>query len=520
MKTNIIKNGIILTLAVLFASCNDFLDVEPVGKLIPTKVSELDNLLNNVNTIDFQFLDNNRGCFYAQLGDNITISPYQAENTYYATHPNIDRYHAYIFAIPYSNPVTTHYFWNWGIYRSVGLFNNTIAGIQNLPAAESGSDYAKEVVAQAKAARAWIYLQGGLVYGPAYNPDGANDKKVIPYRTNESPLAPNPQLSTVSELFDLILQDLTEAVVDVPDFVGTPVRAGKVATLAIYAQTYMYKRDWTQMLKFADDAWKLALQQQGGDVDKLIYNYNDFEFIETNDAVVPGADPAVNWSLRHKGGDVNFRLPNNRENLLYRISPTGTSLYPSDDYLSIFDADSDLRFKLFLLKAEGAGGSIEKGGDGIQRYNYRGSKLLYNEGLTYPDLLLMRAEAYARTNNKTAALADLNTLRKYRYSNSASTDLVNGSSLSTDEVLYEIIKERRKEQPFESFQRTLDIKRYVYDSGKPWSKTEVIHKIGDRTYIAPINDTYFTLPIDNPIISLNPEWGLTPDLKPYVLKPE
>lgn len=519
MKTSIIKNGIILTLAVLFASCNDFLNVDPVGKLIPAKVSELENLLNNVNTVDFQFLDNNRGCFYALLGDNITLSPNQAERMYYETHPNIDRYHAYIFALPYTNPEITNYFWNWGIYRSVGLFNTTIASIQNLAAAESGSVQAKEVIAEAKAGRAWIYLQGALVYGPMYNPDGANDKKVIPYRVDESPLVPNPQLSTVGELFELILQDLTDAL-DAPDVVGNPIRAGKAAVLALHAQYYMYKRDWNKMLSFSDEAWKLALQQKSGDVGKLIYDFNDFEYIKTSEAVVAGADSAVNWDLRHKGGDTDFKLSYNRENLLYRISPTGTSHYPSDEYLALFNTVSDLRYKLFLMKTEGYGGAIDKGGDGIRRYNYRGSKLLYNEGLTYPDLLLMRAEAYARTNNKAAALTDLNTLRKYRYDNSLSTDLPNGASLSNDELLYEIIKERRREQPFESFQRTLDIKRYVYDTGKAWSKTEVVHEIGNKTYTAPVNDEFYTLPIDNAIISLNPQWGLTPDTRPYIPKPQ
>jgi hypothetical protein len=498
----------------LISSCEDFLDVAPVGKLIPTKVTEIENLLNNTNTIDFQFLDNNRGCFYAYLGDNLSISEILSEYTYTSTHPNIDRYAAYTFYLPYTNPLTTHYFWNWGIYRSVGLFNNTIEAIAGLSSSERDTEYAKGVVAQAKAARAWIYLSGGLVYGPMYNPDGANDTKVIPYRVDASPLAPNPDLSTTAEIFEHVLQDLTDAL-DAPVNAGNPSRANKTAVYALHAQYYMYKRDWQNMLSYADQAWKLALETQGG-TDNLIYDFNDFKYTELPGSYTPGTDPEVSWNLTHSGGDVLFRQSSGRENLLYRISPAGSNTYPSDEYIELFDSN-DLRYKLFMLKTLGT--SVTVGGvtydDGIKLRYYRGAKLLFNEGLTYPELLLMRAEAYARTNEPDKALEDLNTLRRYRYDNLQSTDLPDGASLNVDQLLYEIIKERRREQPIESFQRTLDIKRYVYDTGKPWSKTSITHYIGAQAYTAPVDDTYFTLAIDNAVIAFNPHWGLTPNSTQY-----
>jgi hypothetical protein len=516
MKLKSIIISILATAILLTSSCDDFLDVAPVGRLIPTKVTEVENLLNNTNTIDFQFLDNNRGCFYAYLGDNLSISEIQTEYTYVSTHPNIDRYAAYTFYLPYTNPLTTHYFWSWGIYRSVGIFNNTIGAIAGLPASEHDSEYAKGVIAQAKAARAWIYLTGGLVYGPAYNPGGDNSARVLPYRITESPLATNPDLSTTAELFDLVLQDLTDAL-DAPVNVGNPSRASKIAVYALHAQYYMYKRDWTNMLSFADQAWKLALETKGS-ADNLIYNFNDFEYNELQGSYPEGTDPEANWSIRHTGGDVLFSQSSGRENLLYRISPAGSGSYPSDDYIALFDVNNDLRYKLFMLKTLGTSATV--GGvtydDGIKLRYYRGSKLLINEGLTYPDLLLMRAEAYARTNDLTKALADLNTLRQYRYDNSQSTDLSDGSSLNADQLLFEILKERRREQPIESYQRTLDLKRYVHDTGKPWSKTSITHYIGSREYTAPIDNAHYTLPIDNVVIAFNPHWGLTPNLTPYI----
>jgi hypothetical protein len=459
-------------------------------------------------------MDNNRGCFYAYLGDNLSLSELQADYTYTNTHPNIDRYAAYTFYRPYTDPLTTHYFWSWGIYRATGLFNNTIEAVNSLPDSERNTGYAKGVVAQAKAARAWTYLTGGLVYGPMYNPAGANDTRVLPYRVDASPLAPNPDLSTTAEIFEYVLQDLTDAL-DAPVNVGNPSRAGKTAVYALHAQYYMYKRDWTNMLSYADRAWQLAVETKGG-VDNLIYDFNDFEYNQTSGTSVPGVDPEINRSLRHNGGDVLFRQSSGRENLLYRVSPVGSVIYPSDDYMALFE-ENDLRKRLFMLNTLGT--AVTVGGvtydDGIKRLYHRGAKLLFNEGLTCPELLLMRAEAYARTDELNKALTDLNTLRRYRYDNSQSTDLPDGASLDADRLLYEILKERRREQPIESFQRTLDIKRYVYDTGKPWCKTSITHYIGAHAYTAPINDTYFTLTIDNAVIAFNPHWGLTPDATPY-----
>jgi hypothetical protein len=131
-----------------------------------------------------------------------------------------------------------------------------------------------------------------------------------------------------------------------------------------------------------------------------------------------------------------------------------------------------------------------------------------SEGLTHPLLLITKAEAEARTGNLSAALASLNTLRKYRYTGD-DTDLKDGATYTQDELLNEIIAERRREQPIASFQRTVDLKRYALDSGKPWSKQVIEHRIGDKVYSKSINDAYFqSIPIDNAVIEYNPSWGL------------
>lgn len=498
----------------LLGACNDFLDVKPVGKFIPTEVEEFENLLNNPNTVEWQMMDNNRGSMLGYWGDNLYLSPNIADWNYNATHPNVDRYAAYVFKTPYNNPGQPDYFWEWG-YRAVGLFNNVIDGTNGLKTEKTAS-VADGLNAQARIGRAWVYLTLGMIYGPVYDPAGSNDTRVLPYRTSGSPTDPNPDLATTAEIFELAKADIEFGLTHAPDLVGNPSRANKCVAQTMMAYYYMFTRDYAKMLEYADMAWQTALRNKGS-VEELIYNYNDFKYRpDPSVSPSPGTDAEAELELESPDGLLNQTY--HRENLFYRVAPYGgtTGGYPSSDFLSLFDQQKDMRYRLFALKALGYA-KTENGvkyDDGVQVQYFRDSKMTTNEGFTYPELLLMRAEAYARTHHKAEALEDLNTLRRFRYSGET-TDLPGGAALTEDQLLEEILKERRREQPIATYQRALDLKRLSLDTGKPWCKTTIEHRIGDQTYSAQIQSEYFILPVPNNIIEHNPHWGLKTDDRPY-----
>ena len=514
MKNNKYIIGLALSLSLL-SSCGDYLDVKPVGQMIPTEVSQFENILNNTTTLSYQFMDNNRGCSYAFLGDNLQISDNQMQFNYNSTFPNQDIIAAYKYYTPMLDPKSTPMWWTYG-YRALGLFNNVVDGVSKLDAATS---YAKGVIAQAKAGRAWIYMNFALIYGPMYNPDGANDSPTVPYRTLGDPTVNNGPLATTAQVFDNVKEDLDYACDNCPQTVANPSRANKAAAYALRAEYYMYMRDWNHMLADSKKAWELALENVGGDVDKLIYNFSDFSYDESK-PVDPEEGCDKEYWMDFLGPDNDFDQTVNRENLLYRIAPYGSSnsrFYPSEDWKSIFDKEHDLRWKLFALKAPGYSGN--KSGvsfnDGPRVIYTRADNLSNTQAYTHPLLLLMKAEAEARTGDYTAALADLNILRKYRYTG----DGIELSGLTGDALLEEILKERRREQPLVSIQRTIDLKRYALDAGKPWSKQTIEHQCGNKTYTKSITDAYFqSLPIDNAILEYNPQWGIginTDNYEPY-----
>ncbi|MBS0027772.1 RagB/SusD family nutrient uptake outer membrane protein [Chitinophaga sp. 22321] len=503
------KQSILILLTIIsgsLASCSKFLDVKPKGKLIPTEVADFDHLLDNSNIAQWVFLDNNTGCNLGYLTDNLSLSDGLGNINYKANnHPNIDRYWAYLFRQPYKNPATSDYFWDWGTYRSMAYFNNVIDGVNGITnLTNENQQYAKRVVAQALVNRAWSYFITTMVYGPVYKPGSPNDTKTIPYVISSDVGATLPDLSTQEQAFALVSKDVHAALADIPEVTNWPSRPTKVAAQALLAYYHLFTQKYDSVVYYANLAWTAA---SAGGTDKLIYDYNGFSWTEPTNI--------INSTI--KAQDNFLTAANSRENLFYRNIDAGagrsTSSYPSDEVIALYDQANDLRFKYFFLTAPGYKTTYNNVtyDDGNRIQYYRGSKTTMTAGFTYPELLLMRAEGYARTNRLSAAIDDLNTLRRYRYK-TGTPPLVVGSQA---EVIQQVLDERRRELPLGSFKRFLDLKRLCLETGKPWSKQKVQHKIGTETYSGTIDSKDFILTISNVVLKFNPQWNIPLDGRPF-----
>ncbi|HWV67781.1 RagB/SusD family nutrient uptake outer membrane protein [Chitinophaga sp.] len=497
---------LVIIIAGSVSSCQKFLDVKPKGKLIPSEVADFDHLLDNSNIAQWVFIDNNTGCNLGYLTDNLSLSEGIGNINYKANnHPNIDRYWAYVFRQPYKNPATSDYFWDWGTYRSMAYFNNVIDGVRAIPnLSAENQQYAKTVIAQALVDRAWSYFITTLVYGPVYKPGTPNDTKTIPYVTSADMGAPLPDLCTQQQAFALVANDVLTALPDVPEVTNWPSRPNKAAAQALLAYYHLFTQKYDSVVYYANLAWTAASK---GGTDKLIYDYNSFSW----------TDPTNLVNSTIKGPDNFLNAANSRENLLYRNLDAGagrsSSSYPSDEVIALYDQANDLRFKYFFLTAPGYKTTYNNvtydDGDRIQYY--RGSKTNMTAGFSYPELLLMRAEGYARTNQLSAAIADLNTLRRYRYKTGTPALPV----ASQDEVIGQVLAERRRELPLGSFKRFLDLKRLCLETGKPWSKQKIQHRIGAEIHEGTVDSKDFILTISNVVLKFNPQWNIPLDGRPF-----
>lgn len=506
-----LSSFIIFIAFILLTGCDRFLDVKPKGKLIPTDINEFNRLLDNQDIVRFPFLNNNSGSLLGYMTDNLSLSEgigkvyYKANNS-----PNLDSYYAYIFRAPFRNPATADYFWEWGTYRAMKYFNNVIDGVSALRNASNAAE-ADAILAQARMNRAWSYFHTTMVYGPVYKPGGNNNTKTIPYLTSSDVGAAVPDLSTQEQVFASVLAELHAALPHMPVVTNYPSRPNTTAALAMLAYYHLFTRQYDSVAYYANQGWTAAAAQG---TDKVLYDFNTLSY----------ADPANELISAIRSPDNRIHLPNSREILFFRATDNNAgkanASYPSDEFIALFDQANDLRFKYFFLNAPGYkttyNGTVYDDGDRLQYY--RGAtaagnpKFQMTAGFSYPELLLMRAEGYARTNRLPEAMADINLLRRHRFV-SGTPDLA--LPATQDEVIQLVLDERRRELPAGHFKRFLDLKRLCLETGKPWGKTKITHQLGTETFEGTIDAPLFVLPISNAVLLLNPHWGIPPDTRPF-----
>lgn len=489
----------------------------PVGQTIPTKVLEYDALLDNQSLVQFNFLDNNGGSLLGYLTDDLEISDGLGKVYYIgANHANIERFYGYTFRQPYRNPVASDRFWDTG-YQNAFYYNNIIDGINSLDLSKADEVYGKSVKAQALLSRTWWYFYASMIYGPVFKPGQANSDKVIPYRTVSDINAPMENLSTQQELFEKVGHDLRAALIDLPQNVRFPSRPNRTTGLTLMAYYHLFTKQYDSVAYYANLAWTAA-SAKGPDA--VIYNYNSLSLVSPTDPVA---------SLLNSP-DGLIRSVNSREMLFYRtndysagnIATSSSPSYPSTELISIFDKNNDLRYKWFFIDTEGYKTTFNSVtyDDGVRTQNFRGTsdatnfqngKTVTTSGFTYPELLLIRAEGYARTGKLAEAISDVNLLRKYRYK----TGTAELTATSQDEVIKAVLDERRRELAIGGIKRFLDLKRLSLDTGKPWSKNTITHRFDGRDYTATINSKDFTLDISNFVLQYNPQWGASLDNRPW-----
>lgn len=123
----------------------------------------------------------------------------------------------------------------------------------------------------------------------------------------------------------------------------------------------------------------------------------------------------------------------------------------------------------------------------------------------------MRAEGRARTGDLQGALDDLNYLRKFRHKKGTPALVISGK----DNIISEVINERRRELPIASYKRFADLKRFTNEPGKPWAKEYITHVVKGVKYTQKVDSEYFILPIRNVVLKWNPQWNIPLDERPW-----
>ncbi|WP_066221198.1 RagB/SusD family nutrient uptake outer membrane protein [Formosa haliotis] len=374
------------------------------------------------------------------------------------------------FGFDYSNdnrePTYRRTVFNWEFpYYIINQANTLVNGVN-----ESGAipeEDKVELVAQGRAMRAFMYFQLAMEYQHTYAYDPSLPAPPIYL---ELSLEGKP-MSTLQEVYNLIIDDLTYAVDNLDDYrLGKSYVNQNVAN-AILAQVYQVTENW-------EGARAAAIAAYGGDplsvLDAAGYagGFSDITNIEWIWAAPQSTDQSnYYWGAPHSMADH------------YTLSYQAT--FFNNDFVNLFST-SDVR-NLFV------------NGYGVPDADYRHyitTKFTFNFDSDFayirtPEMILIEAEANYRLGDEAKAHDLLYTIQSNRDPNAVK------SSNSGSALFEEILVERRKELYAENGVEWFDAKRLQRGITRTGN-----HRIKESASLSP-NDNRFFLKIPQEEIDAN-----------------
>ena len=203
-------------------------------------------------------------------------------------------------------------------YRVVSRANDVIANVPNVPGASFTAAEKAQFIAEAKFLRALAHFQLVNLFAQPFSV--ANGTKLgVPLITEPfTGTVEFPSRSTVAEVYANVIQDLTEAAIDLPATYSTSIltrsRATKGAAQALLSRVYLYKGDYANASANA----KLVLDASATYAPAANYAFwtskNTTEDVITiqNSAIDNGRTGTGGWASWHRPaanggrGDIKF----------------------------------------------------------------------------------------------------------------------------------------------------------------------------------------------------------------------
>ncbi|WP_195715303.1 RagB/SusD family nutrient uptake outer membrane protein [Ancylomarina sp. 16SWW S1-10-2] len=446
----------IVILAVFATSCDDWLDLQPKGKVIPSKVEDYRLLLDETQgrgegsviaapDIDLWLTDD------IDLRDDFigrNYSKYQTNAFTFEDH----------FYLPSEEDESMG-----SVYASIYIFNTII---DEVLATDGDEDEKIKLYSEAKAHRAFAYLKLVNIYAKQYDATTAETDLGLPLRL-VAILEGSLKRGSVADVYELILNDLTEAYDGLPETQVEFWRPSKASVNAILARTHLIMGDFDMALNYADEA--LGMYSELTDFNSLYPHY---------------------WYTHILDFGQRYQY---KEQFLLKAPPSDyITIYPSQEFMDLFDQTNDLRFT-GKISPEWTFPETR-----LQWYHNAIGGAAY--GVTVPEMILTRAECNARKGDSgvSAAMDDINLLRQNRIATAAYVPL---TAANAAEALAIVKKERRMELAFMGHRFT-DIRRYnAYDD----ANISIVHTVEAETYTLAPGDNKWVVPFAEKYILKNPE---------------
>lgn len=391
----------LLAVGLTAVSCNKYLDIQPVGTVVPTTEADFRALMVSA----YQAYPAHKALLNLRT-DELFLDEYSTDVAQIKD--------LYLWKDQNSDQNTLPMAWET-IYKSIFYTNHVIAEAKNKA---GDTDGVKQILAEAYLLRAYAHFELLNTYAANFNAATASTDRGVPISIKvdlEQLFTP----ATVEKVYAQILEDMNQgtALMQVSDQeTKVKYRFSRRAYEAFEARLRLYRGEWELAAKAADRGL------------------------------------AINANLENLN-DVTSKLPNDFESkemiqALEEVGKTNVSrsTYINPSFLARFK-EGDLRVNRYFQKSGGDYVS-KKGGDNRFNVTFRNA-----------ELYLIKAEATARLGQKEQAIAALTTLLKNRLTATAfTTAQAKLAVLSNADLITYILDERARELALEGL-RWYDLKR-------------------------------------------------------------
>ncbi|GGD20807.1 RagB/SusD family nutrient uptake outer membrane protein [Hyunsoonleella pacifica] len=367
----------------------------------------------------------------------------------------------------------TDFTWDFN-YENVNFANTLIKGVQENEVLSDNDK--KEFIAKGKFFRGFHLFELLLEFCPNYNND--RDLERIPFYTEQTTLETvngNPP-APMREIYNQVIQDLEDAVADLPD-----TRLGKSFINKAVAQAVL-----TRVLSVTQDDWgrmsDVARAAYGGDADSAVQSAN------WGNGFSDMTDQEWLWALFQNGTDETNFFWGHAAPMMDHLTLSYSATYFDPEFVNEFSA-TDSRNLFF---------DIYGVSDTEPWREFVSTKYAFTFASDIPlirksEMVLFDAEAQYQLGNTTGAQDLLFALQSARDPNAVKTT-------STGQALLdEILLERKKEFYGEFGPQWFDAKRY----NLPIIRND-IHRI---SIDVPADSNLFFLKIPEDEIDLNPNYA-------------
>lgn len=458
MKTKIYS---MLLMAGTFFSCNNFLDVEQKGKVIPHTVEDYDEMLNHPVMYDINNPD--------QMIPEVWVSD-EVLSGLEIYQSNGYKWEPYQY-LPDENDANYS-----DLYKRIYACNEIINNIDKVESVTLNEPLRYQVKGQAHADRARCYWGLVNLYGDHYSPENRN-KPGVPLIL-ENDLSQKAKRATVGEVYELINKDLQVAAQLAPVSVddNKKIRATLQGVQAFRARVWLYMNQLDSAKVAIDKAFETKVP---------LLDYNDFvDENELGKTVTPWTGNGTRPTLYRENPEIIWHVG------IYYYIYLFNGIYVNPDYLKLFNTRNDLRY----LFDYGTDDPIVGTHHESVCYFARGMDKTYM--ISGAEMYLLKAEILARRGDFNGAINALNELRKHRYLEGSNYELTAADAATA----LKLVKDERKREMGFTCLSWFDLRRYqAYGESVPtYTRT-----YGGKTVTLAPGSNLYTLSIPRYVIGKN-----------------